>query len=1113
MVRFCYPLREFAKVQTLLFLLRSMIQGYAEREESMYKEMVKLRGGRRLLAWLLSLSMMVAMLPTASVRAAESEESAGDADCSVVGHQFVGERCNRCGAVEKRKPEGDGTAASPYQIGKVSELYWFAGLVNGDQEVCTGDVTQNKKACAVLTADITVNAGVLDHEGNLTTHTEGLLEWTPIGNSKAIYDLKATFDGQGHCIRGLYCNQPDTNYVGLFGYTKGKIKNVGVEDVYMAGKQWVGGIFGSAPGGSVSNCYAIGTMAGEKNVGGLGGSIANTISGSYSIARSAGTGSGLPMGGNFSAKSKFDQCYYGPEVCSDSEKDGITYASSEEFASGKVAYQLQQASAGLTAWGQDLADGGDTHPVFDRNGSRQVYQTKGCVTYSNDPNDQGRDKKHATPENGICPDCGELVKESEGKSVSYLNEQGETQLAENVQDVEDTTIEWKGTDTAPAWYVVEGTVLVKERITVSGKVHLILADGSSLEAEQGIHVAEGNSLTIHAQSTGDNAGTLVATGDDRAGIGGGREEAGGEITIMGGNITATADGGAGIGGGYSGAGGEITIYGGNVIATGEAGAGIGGGRSGASGKITICGGTVIATGGGNKVGGGAGIGGGWEGAGIDITIHGGNITATGKDYGAGIGGGYGGAGGKITICGGIVTAVSDGEGKRKGAGIGGGYTGDAGTFQTQMDEESASKGTAIIFATSISDTSGSWNGLIAYGEQGGLYGTMTEAVIEESITIPTGRKLTIGDGRTLTIKQGATFTNNGALEVESGGRLVNQGTATNNNTLEIRSGGSLINRGILTNNGTLTVASGGSFDNSEGTFKQSGTYNDQNGESAGETPGTVQKCLTISDITVADKAYDGMATLKVTGAALKGMDEGDEVLVQVDELSAVLDSSRAGTYQQIKSLAGNVILTGKDAEKYYVDLTCDSNLSVNAGKGVTITKNTEEITKTVADKSYLSIADHSDTIYISRLFEEDLGEPENISVTTVKVLDEEGTDIQATEQWTASMDSDYRLNYTTKAGEPGKRKLVVVLETQNYSHIELTVDITLVPCYKVQVKEGSKVTTNPDGITYGQSLAELAFEDTIFTDEKGNVVPGTLPLRRQMQKNTMWIQHGTKIFW
>ena len=38
------------------------------------------------------------------------------------------------------------------------------------------------------------------------------------------------------------------------------------------------------------------------------------------------------------------------------------------------------------------------------------------------------------------------------------------------------------------------------RVTVSGDVHLILADGCKLTAGTGIEVNSGNSLTIYAQS-------------------------------------------------------------------------------------------------------------------------------------------------------------------------------------------------------------------------------------------------------------------------------------------------------------------------------------------------------------------------------------------------------------------------------------------------------------------------------------------------------------------------------------------------------------------------------------------------------------------------------------
>ena len=37
-------------------------------------------------------------------------------------------------SITPTKPNGEGTAEKPYQIGTAAELYWFAGLVNGTLE-------------------------------------------------------------------------------------------------------------------------------------------------------------------------------------------------------------------------------------------------------------------------------------------------------------------------------------------------------------------------------------------------------------------------------------------------------------------------------------------------------------------------------------------------------------------------------------------------------------------------------------------------------------------------------------------------------------------------------------------------------------------------------------------------------------------------------------------------------------------------------------------------------------------------------------------------------------------------------------------------------------------
>jgi len=217
-----------------------------------------------------------------------------------------------------------------------------------------------------------------------------------------------------------------------------------------------------------------------------------------------------------------------------------------------------------------------------------------------------------------------------------------------------------------------------------------LASGSD---RAGIEVAAGQTLTI-TNAPGDDAAALTATGGNcGAGIGGGKNSAGGTIAIAGGAITARSNttgefGGAGVGGGAYSTGGDVTITGGSLTATGGNNAtGVGGGAKGAGGSLTVSGGSVVATGEGY----GAGVGGGENQTGGDVTVSGGTLTAMGGDNGAGIGGGYYGAAtnGVVVISGGIVIATGGSSG---GAGIGGGYGGGGGTVRIVDGEVTATGG-------------------------------------------------------------------------------------------------------------------------------------------------------------------------------------------------------------------------------------------------------------------------------------------------------------------------------------------------------------------------------------------------------------------------------------
>ena len=124
-------------------------------------------------------------------------------------------------------------------------------------------------------------------------------------------------------------------------------------------------------------------------------------------------------------------------------------------------------------------------------------------------------------------------------------------------------------------YFVGKNTTVSSRIELSGTVNLILGDGATLTAEQGIHVAQHNTLNIFAQSAG--TGTLTASADyHNAAIGATHEDDqmgmnhSGIIRIYGGVITANGSSGASaIGGSNVIDNGAIYIYGGKITATNE----------------------------------------------------------------------------------------------------------------------------------------------------------------------------------------------------------------------------------------------------------------------------------------------------------------------------------------------------------------------------------------------------------------------------------------------------------------------------------------------------------------------------------------------------------------
>jgi hypothetical protein len=153
------------------------------------------------------------------------------------------------------------------------------------------------------------------------------------------------FEGNGHVIRNMNINMPDSDYIGLFGGLGkgGQILNLGVEDVNIrghygvsglvgynaciisncystgavSGYQDVGGLVGhngkgNGDGGSISNCYSTGTVSGYQGVGGLvGANWYGNISNCYSTGAVSGSSGSCFVGGlvGYNSYGSISNCY------------------------------------------------------------------------------------------------------------------------------------------------------------------------------------------------------------------------------------------------------------------------------------------------------------------------------------------------------------------------------------------------------------------------------------------------------------------------------------------------------------------------------------------------------------------------------------------------------------------------------------------------------------------------------------------------------------------------------------------------------------------------------------------------------------------------------------
>jgi len=174
---------------------------------------------------------------------------------------------------------GSGKGEDPYQISTLEQLQAVGDSANLDKHF-------------IQIADIDASETENWHNG------EG---FEPIGRRYIpgeSYPFTGSFDGNGFTISNLTINRPEQYFVGLFGKASGaNFSHVALENIDVSGAHHTGGLIGSNERGEIHGSYVTGKITGSRSVGGLVGANTGTISESHALIEVTGGGSNFVIAG------------------------------------------------------------------------------------------------------------------------------------------------------------------------------------------------------------------------------------------------------------------------------------------------------------------------------------------------------------------------------------------------------------------------------------------------------------------------------------------------------------------------------------------------------------------------------------------------------------------------------------------------------------------------------------------------------------------------------------------------------------------------------------------------------------------------------------------------
>src|SRR5690554_4958012 len=210
--------------------------------------------------------------------------------------------------------------------------------------------------------------------------------WLPIGKSSSGNAFRAIFEGNGHVIRNLYINRPDTRYIGLFGYAdNATIRRVGLTGTLtkIKGQRYVGGVLGYGTATHLQGVFASGAVSSAYTSNAYMGGVAGYLELNSTIEDSVSTA-------NVTAKSKEVGGLVGNLYNSTVNRafsTGRVYSDETSYVGGLIGYE-SSSTVTQSYWAIDSSGQSSSYGTSSSNSSYFgiTLAELGCATSPDDTN-------------------------------------------------------------------------------------------------------------------------------------------------------------------------------------------------------------------------------------------------------------------------------------------------------------------------------------------------------------------------------------------------------------------------------------------------------------------------------------------------------------------------------------------------------------------------------------------------------------------------------------------------------------------------------------------------------------------------------------------------------